>query len=73
MVDPNGEVYVVSKVSAGHHAKFVHLPSSAWGAHHRVNVNDGVYLTITEKNHYPVGGDISPAGTEVKCPTLSLF
>ncbi|VDI38459.1 Hypothetical predicted protein, partial [Mytilus galloprovincialis] len=26
MVDPNGEVYVVSKVSAGHHAKFVHLP-----------------------------------------------
>jgi hypothetical protein len=44
MVDPKGEVYVVSKVSNNHHGKFVHLPSSAWGAHHRVPVNEGVYL-----------------------------
>jgi hypothetical protein len=65
MVDPKGEVYVVSKVSNNHHGKFVHLPSSGWGAHHRVPVNEGVYLTVTENNHNPVGGDISPAGNEV--------
>ncbi|CAG2224384.1 unnamed protein product [Mytilus edulis] len=69
MVDPNGEVYVVSKVSAGHHAKFVHLPKSAWGAHHHVYVNDGVYLSITTNAHDPVGGDISPAGNEILLKT----
>lgn len=66
MVDPRGEVYVVSKVGPGHHGKFVHLPASAWNQHHHVWVNDGVYLPITASSNSPVGGDISPSGTEVR-------
>jgi hypothetical protein len=66
MVDNHGEVYVVSKVSAGHHPKFVHLPSYAWGTGRRDYVSNGVYMTITSRSHNPVGGDISPSGHEVK-------
>ncbi|XP_062585509.1 uncharacterized protein LOC134247184 [Saccostrea cucullata] len=69
LVDPRGEVYVVSKVGPGHHGKFVHLPSSAWNQHHHVWVNDGVYLPITASSNSPVGGDISPLGTEILLKT----
>ncbi|KAL4231294.1 hypothetical protein ACF0H5_008874 [Mactra antiquata] len=69
MVDPKGEVYVVSKVGAGHHAKVVHLPSYAWGSHQRVYVNDGVYVSFTASSNSPVGGDISPDGREVLMKT----
>lgn len=65
MVDNHGEVYVVSKVSAGHHPKFVHLPSYAWGTGRRDYVSNGVYMTITSRSYNPVGGDISPSGHEV--------
>ena len=63
MVDPQGEVYVVSKVAAHQHPKLVHLPASAWGAHHRVQVNDGILM---QKTTTFVGGDISPDGHEVR-------
>ena len=63
MVDPQGEVYVVSKVGLNQHPKLVHLPASAWGAHHRVQVNDGI---IMQKTSTFVGGDISPDGHEVR-------
>lgn len=69
LVDPRGEVYVVSKVGPGHHGKFVHLPASAWNQHHHVWVNDGVYLPITASSNSPVGGDISPSGTELLLKT----
>lgn len=65
MVDNHGKVYLLSKVGAGHHPKFVHLPSNAWGTYHRVQVNEGVYLSITSNSYNPVGGDISPNGKEV--------
>ncbi|XP_052772653.1 uncharacterized protein LOC128211678 [Mya arenaria] len=65
MVDNKGEVYLVSKVGAGHHAKLVHLPSHAWGTNQREYVNEGVYLSVTSRSYNPVGGDISPDGTEV--------
>ncbi|XP_052772654.1 uncharacterized protein LOC128211679 [Mya arenaria] len=63
MVDPKGEVYVLSKVgTGGKHPKLVHLPDSAWTAHHRVQVNEGIMIPHT---HTFVGGDISPNGQEV--------
>ena len=73
LVDPRGEVYVVSKVGPGHHGKFVHLPASAWNQHHHVWVSDGVYLPITASSNSPVGGDISPSGTEVRLITSVLY
>ena len=74
MVNPSASIYVVSKVSAGHHAKLVHLPSSAWGSSHRVHVNEGVYLSITASSNAPVAGDISPNGKEVLTETkVELF
>ncbi|KAH3855621.1 uncharacterized protein LOC127871057 [Dreissena polymorpha] len=69
MVDNHGEVYVVSKVSAGNHPKLVHLPHSAWGTNHRVFVNEGVHLPVTTGSYDPVGGDISPDGHEVLLKT----
>jgi hypothetical protein len=69
MVDPRGEVYVISKVSPGRHGKVVHLPSNAWGRSYRTQVNSGVYLSITASSNGPVGGDISPDGKEVLIKT----
>lgn len=73
MVDNHGEVYVVSKVGAGHHPKIVHLPSYIWGSNHHVWVNEGVYAAFTSSANAPVGGDISPDGREVTIIRLLCF
>jgi len=65
MIDPHGEVYVVSKVHPGQHCKLVHLPSRLWGDAHHEWVPDGVIMKITSNSNNPVGGDISPNGKEV--------
>lgn len=70
MVDPRGEVYVVSKVDDGR-GKFVLLPSSAWGRPNRTYVHDGVYLKINSRRDNPTGGDISPDGTEILLKTYN--
>ena len=53
----------------GGRGKFVQLPSSAWGNTSRTLVNGGVYLDIHTILPDPVGGDISPQGTEVRIKT----
>lgn len=65
MVDNIGEVYLLSKVSAGDRPKLVQLPSDAWGSNTRRFLDEGVYLPITSKRVDPVAGDISPSGKEV--------
>lgn len=73
MVDPRGQVYVISKVQGGL-GKFVQLPSTAWGRSDRTHVHDGVYLTVRTKNENPTGGDISPDGREMLVKTYgSVF
>lgn len=67
MVDPQANLYVVSKVSNGHHAKITRIPKSAWGSGHTYNANDNAAHTVhmTSPHNDPVGGDISPDGHEV--------
>lgn len=67
MVDNQGEIYVVSKVCAGSKPLFQHVPSSAWGLENRTTVHGGVAVPIISTLLDPVGGDISPDGTEVFC------
>ncbi|XP_052269662.1 uncharacterized protein LOC127871061 isoform X2 [Dreissena polymorpha] len=69
MVDPHGELYVVSKIVGGH-GRMVKLPSSAWGSSHAASVTDGIHLNLDSTRNYPVGGDISPSGYEVLIKTL---
>ena len=68
MVDPKGEVYIISKGLHGRGVLF-HLPSWAWnkpGTHgHRVLVNSTAVVLAPSTHHDPVGGDISPNGNEV--------
>ena len=67
MVDPNGETYLVSKVTDDLKARLYHLPKTAWGSRDRVNLTDGVALPvhITSGIKGPVAGDISHNGHEV--------
>ncbi|KAL4231295.1 hypothetical protein ACF0H5_008875 [Mactra antiquata] len=69
MVDPTGEVYVVSKVCAGSHALFQLVPSSAWGLENRTWVTGAVSVPITSQRLGPVGGDMSPDGREILLKT----
>ena len=68
MVDPKGEVYLISKDLHGRGVLF-HLPSWAWskpGTHdHRVLINSTAAVPAPSTHHDPVGGDISPNGNEV--------
>lgn len=64
MVDPKGELYIISKLHGGH-GLIGHLPSSGWDTGSRVMVNTSGRLDINTNTNDPVGGDISPDGTEV--------
>ena len=68
MVDPKGEVYLISKNHNGRGVLF-HLPSTAWakpGSHsHRVHVTSTVAVPTPSSHPDPVAGDISPDGNEV--------
>ena len=70
MVDPKGEVYLISK-DTSHQGRgmLFHVPSTAWttpGSHsHRVNLNSTAVVIAPSHHHDPVAGDISPYGNEV--------
>ena len=64
MVDPQANVYIVSKVDDGRGVVF-QLPSSAWGTGQKVQISSTALIHAPSTHHDPVGGDISPNGKEV--------
>lgn len=67
MVDPQANVYLISKDNHGR-GVLVKLPNSAWakpGHSHRVPVFSTDVVSAPSTHHDPVGGDISPNGDEV--------
>ena len=64
MVDPQANVYLISKVSDGRGALY-YLPNSAWGTGHRVHVDSAADVSAPSTHKDPVGGDISPDGNGV--------
>ncbi|XP_076091473.1 uncharacterized protein LOC143063297 [Mytilus galloprovincialis] len=64
MIDPQGEIYLVSK-NTGVPAKAAHVPSSAWNNPDITNLTDLVTMSFHTEYPDPTGGDISPNGTEV--------
>ncbi|XP_005103706.2 uncharacterized protein LOC101858796 [Aplysia californica] len=65
MIDPTGQLYIVSKVKGGI-AKMAKIPSSAWGGP-RVSLDmaHSGTLKISTSHKDPQGGDISPNGREM--------
>ncbi|KAK3602253.1 hypothetical protein CHS0354_034490 [Potamilus streckersoni] len=68
MVDPSGEVYLISNVDGGK-GLIAHVPSSGWDSGSTVQVNSNAYLSISTSLPDPVGGDISPSGDEILVKT----
>ncbi|KAL3888405.1 hypothetical protein ACJMK2_000773 [Sinanodonta woodiana] len=68
MVDPVGEIYIISKVDGGK-GLIGHIPSSAWDSGKTVHVSSSAYLNISTSHLDPVGGDISPSGDEILVKT----
>jgi hypothetical protein len=64
MVDPHGEVYIISKVHGGN-ARFAHLPASGWGTGNTVTLHDSdtVHLHLHTDHNDP----------QVTCITLTAF
>ncbi|XP_012946250.1 uncharacterized protein LOC106013922 [Aplysia californica] len=65
MIDPTGQLYVVSKIHGGR-AVLAKIPSSAWGGP-RVALDQAHSgtLKLTTSHNDPQGGDISPDGKEM--------
>lgn len=64
MVDPGSNLYIISKVDNAA-STIAMLPNSAWGSGARVDVSSSAILNIVSTKKDPVGGDISPDGSEV--------
>ena len=63
MIDPKGDLYVISKVHRGN-ALFARLPPSGWGSSTPVTIpsHDTARLGIHTDHNDPQGADISPNG-----------
>ena len=63
MIDPKGDLYVISKVHRGD-ALFAKLPPSGWGTSTPVTIpsHDTARLGLHTDHKDPQGGDISPNG-----------
>ncbi|KAK3602251.1 hypothetical protein CHS0354_034488 [Potamilus streckersoni] len=68
MVDPKGEIYIISKVVGGK-GLIAHIPSSGFDSGKTVHVSSSAYLSISTSHPDPVGGDISPSGDEILIKT----
>nr|KAG5701277.1 hypothetical protein BaRGS_020639 [Batillaria attramentaria] len=66
MIDPEGNLYIISKVKGGQ-ALFAKLPASGWGASdpEPIPESDTARLNIETNKNDPQGADISPDGTEI--------
>jgi len=65
MIDPTGQLYIMSKVDNGG-SRMAALPSSAWGGQ-RVNLDmtQAATCKVFTTHNDPQGGDISPDGKEM--------
>lgn len=63
MIDPSGDLYIISKVHGGD-ALFAKLPRSGWSSAHpvHVGVHDSVRLGLRTSHNDPQGADLSPDG-----------
>lgn len=69
MVDPEGELYIISKVDGGR-GKLYHIPKEAWvESSHRYQLSGGVEIPTPDHGRGPVAGDISPNGQKVLIKT----
>ncbi|KAL3888474.1 hypothetical protein ACJMK2_000841 [Sinanodonta woodiana] len=68
MVDPSGEVYIISNVNGGK-GLIAHIPRSGWDSGSTVHVNSNTHLSISTSHPDPLGGDISPSGDEILVKT----
>lgn len=69
MVDPRGEIYIVSKVQGGK-GKIGHIPNSYWNTNLVAQITHLTTIGIPTSTHPdPVAGDISPNGHEVLIKT----
>ena len=66
MIDPDGDLYVISKVHGGR-GLLAKLPRGGWGAVHPVTIptNDTAILRLHTSRNDPQGADISPWGGEL--------
>ncbi|XP_062595967.1 uncharacterized protein LOC134257355, partial [Saccostrea cucullata] len=64
MVDPRGEVYLIS-VGHNGHGMVSHLPSSAWGNPDPVDIESTQFLQVHSHHHDPLSGDIRQDGSEL--------
>ena len=64
LVDPLGEMYIVSKIK-GQAAKAAHVPKSAFESGTTVALTNIVLLSFHTSNNDPTGGDLSPNGHEI--------
>lgn len=69
MVDPEGDVYVISKVQPSHVPKLYPLPRFAWGKSVRVPLILGYPVAIRPASEGPVAADISWRGDEILVKT----
>ncbi|XP_013417509.1 uncharacterized protein LOC106178750 [Lingula anatina] len=69
LTDPQGEMYLVTKVDAGQRPKVYNVPKIGWGSPNPVRLSNGVTLPITSVKNGPLGGDISPDGSEILVKT----
>ena len=70
MVDPRGDLYVISKVNDGN-ALFAKLPASGWESSQGVTVPsaDTVRLGLHTDHNDPQGADLSPDGLSMLVKT----
>ncbi len=64
MIDPTGQLYVVSKTK-GRGGRLARLPASAWGTGARaaLDMSQAAVLQVVTSHNDPQGGDISPDGS----------
>ena len=66
LVDPQGEVYLISRGQPGiSSARLAHVPSSGWNSGNTVPITNLVNLNLPLTGNDPTGGDISPDGREL--------
>jgi len=70
MVDPQGDLYVISKVKGGN-ALFAQLPRDGWGATTPVPIPSHMTASINlhTTHHDPQGADLSPDGRQLLVKT----
>ena len=67
MISPDARLFIISKTSTGH-SLMAEIPGvvPAWGSHGvNLDLENNVRLNLSTTHHDPMGGAISPGGTEM--------